>query len=71
MNNTYLVSGLLLVIPTVILLVVPLYNRQAPELFGLPFFYWFQGMWLFIAAGMYLVAAKLLTGVLDKGEEAA
>ncbi len=70
MNNTYLVSGLLLAIPTIVLLFVPLYNRQTPEFLGLPFFYWFQALWLFIAAGMYLVAARMLTGVLDKGEEA-
>lgn len=70
MNNTYLVSGLLLVIPTIVLLIVPMYNRVDPEFLGLPFFYWFQGLWLFIAAGMYLVAARLLTPVLDKGEEA-
>lgn len=25
---------------------VPLYNRAAPALFGVPFFYWFQFVWI-------------------------
>ena len=27
-------------------LAVPLYNRGAPALFGVPFFYWFQFVWI-------------------------
>ena len=33
---------LLLLIPCVIAVWVPLFNSIAPELFGMPFFYWFQ-----------------------------
>jgi uncharacterized protein DUF3311 len=33
--------NLLLLIPFIVLL-TPLYNRESPELFGMPFFYWFQ-----------------------------
>jgi hypothetical protein len=32
----------LLVIPGILPLLVPLYNRTDPVLWGLPFFYWFQ-----------------------------
>ena len=32
----------LLAIPVVVLLIVPLYAREKPELLGFPFFYWFQ-----------------------------
>lgn len=32
----------LLAIPIVMPLLVPLYNRMEPRLFGLPFFYWYQ-----------------------------
>lgn len=67
MDNRYLIAGFLLVIPTIVLLIVPMYNRVNPELFGLPFFYWFQGIWLFLAAIMYVIAAKLIT---QKEEEA-
>ena len=61
MDNKYLISGFLLVIPTVVLLAVPLYNRVNPQLLGLPFFYWFQGLWLAIAALFYVIAAFLVT----------
>jgi hypothetical protein len=33
---------LLLLIPCVVALWAPLYNVASPELFGVPFFYWFQ-----------------------------
>jgi hypothetical protein len=32
----------LIAIPSVLTLLVPLYNRETPRLFGLPFFYWYQ-----------------------------
>lgn len=33
--------NLMLLVPFIILL-TPLYNRETPTLFGMPFFYWFQ-----------------------------
>ena len=33
--------NLLLLVPFIILF-TPIYNRRSPELFGMPFFYWFQ-----------------------------
>ncbi len=32
----------LLLVPIVLALAVPLYNKTDPILFGIPFFYWFQ-----------------------------
>ena len=32
----------LLVVPLLVTLVPPLYNRARPELAGIPFFYWYQ-----------------------------
>lgn len=32
----------LLVVPLLLTLYPPLYNRLGPELFGVPFFYWYQ-----------------------------
>jgi uncharacterized membrane protein len=32
----------LMLIPIVMPLLVPLYNRDEPRLFGMPFFYWYQ-----------------------------
>ena len=39
---------LLLLIPYVALLWVPFYNRLEPSLMGVPFFYWFQMLWIFL-----------------------
>ena len=39
---------LLLFIPMLVLY-VPFYNRIEPELFGFPFFYWFQLGWIFVS----------------------
>jgi hypothetical protein len=39
--------NLLLLIPFIVLL-TPLYNRESPELFGMPFFYWFQFAVIFL-----------------------
>lgn len=33
--------NLLLLLPFIVLL-TPIYNRESPALFGMPFFYWFQ-----------------------------
>lgn len=32
----------LLLLPLLVTLYPPLYNRRTPELFGLPFYYWYQ-----------------------------
>jgi len=40
----------LLVVPIVVPLLVPLYNHRDPELFGWPFFYWVQ--LLFVGLGV-------------------
>ncbi len=37
---------LLLLLPFLGLLAVPLFNREGPELFGFPFFYWYQFAWV-------------------------
>ncbi|HTR13503.1 MAG TPA: DUF3311 domain-containing protein [Roseiarcus sp.] len=45
---------LLLLAPCVVALWVPLYNAMTPELFGIPFFYWFQLMLIPVSAlGIY------------------
>jgi uncharacterized membrane protein len=36
----------LLVLPYIGLLWVHLYNRHDPEIFGFPFFYWYQLAWV-------------------------
>lgn len=38
----YVVAGILLAMGIIVPLIVPIYARKDPELFGMPFFYWFQ-----------------------------
>jgi putative solute:sodium symporter small subunit len=38
----YVIAGVLLAIGIIVPLIVPIYARKDPELFGMPFFYWFQ-----------------------------
>ena len=40
----------LLLLPFVGMLTVPIYLRTEPELFGVPFFYWYQFAWIPIGA---------------------
>jgi hypothetical protein len=49
----------LLLIPYVGLLWVPFYNHVEPRLFGFPFFYWYQLLWVPISA--------LLTWIVYRG----
>lgn len=41
--------NLLLIVPLLVL-VTPLFNKDSPRLFGMPFFYWFQ--FLMVAVGV-------------------
>jgi hypothetical protein len=41
---------LLLLVPFVALLWPPFYASDQPELGGIPFFYWYQFLWLIISA---------------------
>ena len=43
-------SRLLLLLPFVFLLWLPFYNHAEPSLAGFPFFYWYQFLWVFLAA---------------------
>ncbi len=41
---------LLLLIPFIVMLWPPFYNFDLPEFIGIPFFYWFQLLWVVITA---------------------
>jgi len=45
----------LLLAPFVGLLWVPFYNRATPKLFGFPFFYWYQFIWVPVTALLTLL----------------
>jgi uncharacterized membrane protein YhdT len=46
---------LLLVLPFIGLLWVPLYAKKTPEVFGFPFFYWYQFAWVIVAAVLTVI----------------
>lgn len=50
----------LLLIPCVALALVPTYSRETPELFGWPFFYWYQVMWVLITPVLTVAAYVLI-----------
>ena len=59
LKRIHVILALLILIPSFVNLGVPIYNWDLPELFGIPFFYWFQTMWLFASAGFYIAFANL------------
>ncbi|WP_406151559.1 DUF3311 domain-containing protein [Streptomyces sp. NBC_01012] len=66
------VSGLLILIPVVLSLAVPLYQRSGPALIGIPFFYWFQMSMAICTAIATSTAYRLLySGDTDEAEAAA
>jgi uncharacterized membrane protein YhaH (DUF805 family) len=50
---------LLLVPPFVGLLYPPLYAHDNPELFGFPFFYWYQFAWVPVTAALTALVYRL------------
>ncbi|MGC8645531.1 MAG: DUF3311 domain-containing protein [Thermoplasmata archaeon] len=51
--------AILTVIPFIALAAVPTYVATKPEIGGLTFFYWYQLLWLFLAAALFGTAAYL------------
>jgi hypothetical protein len=49
----------LLVIPVAALAFPGIYNRETPTLFGFPFFYWYQLVWVFLATAILGLVYKL------------
>jgi hypothetical protein len=43
-------ARLLLIVPFVAVLWVPFYNSREPVLAGVPFFYWYQMLWIVLGA---------------------
>ena len=45
-------ARLLLLIPFVAVLWMPFYNRAQPEVFGFPFFYFYQLVWILLSSAV-------------------
>ena len=53
-KRRFRVSYLLLLVPYIAMLWVPTYNRDQPEIAGIPFFYWYQMAWIVLGAVLLL-----------------
>lgn len=47
--------NVLLLVPFVALLWVPFYNSIEPALWGIPFFYWYQFLWVFLTSALIIL----------------
>jgi hypothetical protein len=50
---------LLLLIPFIAMLWVPFYNTAEPMALGVPFFYWYQLLWIIIGAVIIAIVYRL------------
>jgi hypothetical protein len=55
---------LLLLLPVIAVLAVPVFNRTGPSLWGFPFFYWYQMLWVVLCS----VAAGVVFLIEDRGD---
>jgi hypothetical protein len=58
--GTIVAVAVLLLIPCIALAAVPIYSRETPRLWGWPFFYWYQVLWVFITPILTYVAYLLI-----------
>ena len=56
----------LLFIPVLAVLAVPVFNRTGPALWGFPFFYWYQMLWVILCSA----TAGLVFLIEDCGDRA-
>ncbi|WP_255771218.1 DUF3311 domain-containing protein [Pseudarthrobacter sulfonivorans] len=57
----YVIAGILLAIAIVVPLFVPAYSLDEPRLAGMPFFYWYQMMWIPVTAALVGTSYRLVT----------
>ena len=60
LTPTKIVVTVILLVAVVVPLLVATYDRSEPRLFGFPFFYWYQLLWVFICAGLVGLSFWLL-----------
>ncbi|MFD9504972.1 DUF3311 domain-containing protein [Streptomyces sp. NPDC060035] len=56
---TRVVIALCLIAPFVAMLWVSSYAKVEPTFIGVPFFYWYQMLWVFVSAALTMTAYKL------------
>ena len=58
-STSRVIAGFLFLFVAAAALWVPLYNRVEPSLYGIPFFYWFQTIWILAAAAATALAYRM------------
>jgi|UniRef100_A0A8J4HBC1 hypothetical protein len=58
----------LLLVPFAAVLAVPLYNRDAPRLAGVPFFYWYQMLWILLSAAIIFLVHRIERVRIERAE---
>jgi hypothetical protein len=53
--------AVLILVPIVALMWVSSYAKREPELWGLPFFYWYQFCWVFATAILTSIAYRIVS----------
>lgn len=60
-------AGVCLLIPVVALMWVASYNQETPRLGGVPFFFWYQFLWVFVCSGLTYTAHRLVLAARGQG----
>jgi ABC-type transport system involved in cytochrome c biogenesis permease component len=58
--RVWVLVGVLLLIPMVVPLLVNTYAREEPALGGVPFFFWYQFLWIIIAVVLTTIAYRIV-----------
>ena len=70
-TGTVVLVAALLAVPTIVPLLVPIYARLEPELWGIPFFFWFQFALIPVAATFTTLAYRVIVKVEGNPDEVA
>ncbi|AFZ70833.1 Protein of unknown function (DUF3311) [Caldisphaera lagunensis DSM 15908] len=58
-SGEIIIIAILLIIPFLVYLLYPTYNKVEPTLGGLSFFYWYQTLWLALSGILFAIAAYI------------
>jgi membrane protein implicated in regulation of membrane protease activity len=61
--------AILVLAPIVALMWVGSYARETPRLWGMPFFFWYQFLWVFLAAACTYAAYRIVLGTAPRRPE--
>lgn len=60
MKSKDIIAAVLIIIPFVVYFAIPTYNTVNPQWGGVPFFWWYQTVWLAISGLLFFMAAVLM-----------